>query len=159
KAQLETLDPAGLEADLNHEVYDPIRTALDSLSLEGILGDAGITAKYEGAKTALAEIVQSLQALKQSLDGAFQTAVHAVLAVSRRKPEGDHQQAYAPVASSLGELGLGGLSDDLKTQFQRIGDQAADVLQQVLEALKARVAAIPSGVEGVSADVNFGLRT
>jgi hypothetical protein len=157
KAQLENLDPANLEADLNHEVFDPIRTALDSLSLESILNDAGLTAKYDQAKTALAGVIDSLQQLKSSLDSAFDTAVNGVLAVSPRSLEPDLQAAYAPIAQSLAGLSLDGIADDLKTQFQRIGDQAADVLQAVLEALQAMVAAIPSGVEGAGGDRSFGL--
>jgi methyl-accepting chemotaxis protein len=157
KAQLENLDPAKLEADLDHEVFEPIRTALDSLSLESILNDAGLTAKYDQAKTALAGVIDSLQNLKSSLDSAFDTAVDGLLAISPRSLEPDLQQAYAPIAQSLAGLSLDGIADDLKAQFQRIGDQAADVLQAVLEALQAMVAAIPSGVEGASGDRSFGL--
>ncbi len=161
KAQLASLDPAGLEADLNAAVYAPIQAALDSLSLEGIVGDAGLTASYDGAKAALGGVLESLQNLKGSLDTALRTALDDVTAISPRGLEADLQQAYAPIAQALGGLDLGGLADELKAQFQRIGDEAADVLQEVLEALKALVDAIPHGVEDVSAsaDVSFGLRT
>jgi hypothetical protein len=157
KAQLETLSPAAIGADLDQEVFDPIRSTLDSLSLESIVNDSELTAKLDGAKTALDGVIAALQNVQNAVGGAFDAAVSSILAVSPRSLEADLQQAYAPVAQALGQLDLGGVADELKTQFQRIGEQAADVLQAVLEALKAMVDAIPSGVEGVSGDASFGL--
>jgi hypothetical protein len=157
KAQLETLSPSAIGADLDQEVFDPIRATLDSLSLESIVNDSELSAKLDGAKTALDGVIGALQNVQNAVGSAFDAAVSSILAVSPRSLESDLQQAYAPVAQALGQLDLGGLADELKTQFQRIGDQAADVLQAVLEALKAMVAAIPRGVEGVSGEVSFGL--
>jgi phage-related protein len=157
KGQLETLSPSAIAADLDQEVFDPIRSTLDSLSLESIVSDSELGTKLDGAKTALDGVIGALQNVENAVGGAFDTAVNSILAVSPRSLEGDLQQAYAPVAQALGQLDLGGLADELMTQFQRIGGQAADVLQAVLEALKAMVAAIPRGVEGVSAEVSFGL--
>jgi hypothetical protein len=158
KAQLQTLDPAGLEADLNHEVYDPIRAALAKLSLAGVVGDSALTAKLDGARTTLAGAIASLRSLQTSLAGGYEAAVHDVLLVSPQTLSADLQTAYAPVAEALASLDLTGLSGELHAQFLRIGEEAADVLQQVLEALKAMVAAIPSGVEGVNVEVDFSVR-
>jgi hypothetical protein len=121
------------------------------------VNDSELGTKLDGAKTALDGVIGALQNVQAAVGGAFDTAVNAILAVSPRSLEPDLQQAYAPVAQALGQLDLGGLTDELKTQFQRIGDQAAEVLQAVLEALKAMVAAIPSGVEGASGERSFGL--
>jgi hypothetical protein len=157
KAQLETLSPSALEADLNHEVFDPIRSAIDSLSLESLANDTEIGQKLDTAKAALDGVIGALRNVQTSVGTAFDNAVNAVLAVSPRSLESDLQAAYAPIAQALGALDLGGLADELTAQLQRIAGEAAEVLQAVLEALKAMVAAIPSGVEGASGEHSFGL--
>jgi uncharacterized protein YukE len=157
KAQLEALSPAALEADMNHEVFDPIRAVIDSLSLESLVNDTEIGPKLDTAKAALDGVIAALRNVQTSVGTAFDTAVNSVLAVSPRSLESDLQAAYAPIAQALGALDLGGLADELTAQLQRIAGEAAEVLQAVLEALKAMVAAIPSGVEGASGEHSFGL--
>jgi hypothetical protein len=158
RAQLMTLDPAGLEADLNASVYAPIRSALDSLSLAGIVGDSQLTAKLAAARSGMHGVLDALQVLKSTVGGAYDAAVADVLAVSPASLESDLQAAYAPVATGLAGLDFSGISDELKAQFQRLADQTTTVLQEVLDALKAMIAAIPGGIEGVHAEVDLSVR-
>jgi hypothetical protein len=155
RVQLQTLDPAGLEADLDAQVYAPIRAALDSLSLEGILGDAQVTEKLDAAKAGLDGVLDGLRALEEAVGGAYDTAVQNVVAVSPATLQADLQAAYAPVPEALAGLDLGGLSEELEAQLERLADQIGIVLEQVLAAIEAMVAAIPDGIEGVDAQVDI----
>jgi len=153
RAQLEALAPASFAADLDEELFDPITASLDGLTPSSIAGPA-IDATLGEAKEALDGVVAALQNVKASVAAAHQQALAGLTAVSPRSLQADLQEAYAPITGALGELDLGTITDELIAQFQRIGGQAADVLQAVLDALKAMVAAIPSGIEGVSVEAS-----
>ena len=103
-------------------------------------------------------VLDALQGLKSTVGGAYDAAVADVLAVSPTSLESDLQAAYAPVAKGLAGLDFSGISDELKAQFQRLADQTTTVLQEVLDALKAMIAAIPGGIEGVHAEVDLSVR-
>jgi hypothetical protein len=158
RAQLQSLDPAGLEQELEVEIFAPIRATLDSLSLAGIAGDAELTAKLAGARSALQGVLDGLRNVQTSVGGAFDGAVAGVLAVSPVTLQANLQTAYAPIAAGLASLDLGGISGKLHAEFERLGDQAPTVLQEVLDALKALIAAIPGGIEGVHAEVDLSVR-
>ena len=155
RTQLETLDPAGLEADLDAQVYAPIRALLDSLSVEAILGEAQVTQKLGAARAGLDGVLDGIRELEETVGGAYDTAVQNVVAVSPATLQADLQNAYAPVAAALAGLDLGGLSTELEAELERLADQIGTVLEQVLAALEAMVAAIPDGIEGVDAQVDI----
>ena len=157
RAQLQALDPAGLEADLETEVYAPIRATLDSLSLAGILGDSQAAAQLAAAKAALHGVLESLQALQATVGASYEQAVAGVIAVSPATLQADLQAAYAPIAAALGEMDLGGIADELHAQFDRLADELGAVLQSVLEALQAMIDAIPGGIEGVDAQISISV--
>jgi hypothetical protein len=158
RAQLQTLDPAGLAADLDAAVYAPIRTALDSLSLAGIVGDSALTAKLDEARAGLHGVLDGLQDVVTTVGATFDVALASLSAVSPATLQAGLETAYEPVATALASLDLGDVAVTLHEQFDRIGDQVVAALQDVIDALHEMIDAIPGGIEGVHLEVDLSVR-
>lgn len=154
REQVEALNPATLAAELETAVYAPIRASLDSLSLAGILEDAGLTAKLAEVTGTLEGVVAELGELRHSLASAWQTAQDNVLAVSPQTVRAELDGAFTAAAGLIASIDLRGIADELREAFSHLADEVDEVLADVIEALQAMVDAIPAGIEGVEVNVS-----
>lgn len=150
--QILSLDPAPLVAELDAQLFAPIRSVLDDLTLEAVLGDSGVQGQFDELVASLGGITQQLTELQAGLAAPFAALSSTLTALSPSVLRTTLDEAFQGVVGVLAGVDLGGVADDLQGAFDKLTVDVDGVLLSLEAALDALIAAIPE--EGVMGTVN-----
>ncbi|UBF27072.1 hypothetical protein K9N68_03625 [Kovacikia minuta CCNUW1] len=144
KAQLATLNPGSIIAELETIAFQPIRTALRNLDPRVILADLNLAEQLAALGNTLEGIINSLKQLKGTIADKWKQILDLVSTlnptITLKQPLHD---AFAQIQTALKDVDVGGILEALKRSVARIRSDLNKVLDEAEQALNQMLGAVP----------------